>query len=76
MALSLGAMIQAARTQQNPSGDFIANYQNQVDRGKAEEQRLFNNSMKIGELLAQFYGAKGGAGGAAGMGGMGGFGGV
>jgi len=77
MALNLGAMIQSARTQQNPAGDFIANFQNQQDRGRAEEQRLFNNGMKIGELLAQFYGAGGmGAGGTGTAGGIGGIGGM
>lgn len=29
MALNLGAMIQAARSQRNPAGEFIANYQTQ-----------------------------------------------
>lgn len=43
MALNLGAMIQAARTQQNPAGDAIANFQNQQDRRKADEQRNINN---------------------------------
>lgn len=51
MALNLGAMIQAARTQQNPAGDAIANYQNQVDRQKAEEQRQFNNVAGLAGLL-------------------------
>lgn len=69
MALNLGAMIQAARTQKNPAGDFIANYDNQIDRSKAEEQRLFNNNMKMSELVAQLNGMKG-------LGGMGGIGGA
>lgn len=43
MALNLGAMIQAARTQKNPAGDFIANMDNQQDRNRAEMQRNFNN---------------------------------
>ncbi len=68
MALNLGAMIQSARTQKNPAGDFIANYDNQIDRSKSEEQRLFNNKMKMAELVAQLNGMKG-------LGGMGGIGG-
>lgn len=52
MALNLGAMIQAARTQKNPSGDFIANMDNQQDRNRAEQQRHFNNlSQIIGTIL-------------------------
>lgn len=58
MALNLGAMIQAARTQQNPAGDAIANYQNQLDRQKADEQRNFNNLSGI-LALAQGGGLNG-----------------
>jgi hypothetical protein len=47
MALNLGAMIQAARTQKNPAGDFIANMDNQQDRNRAEMQRNFNNLSSI-----------------------------
>lgn len=47
MALNLGAMIQSARTQQNPLGDAIANYQNQEDRGLAKQQMAFNNLSSI-----------------------------
>lgn len=47
MAINLGAMIQAARTQKNPAGDFIANYQNQMDRQKANQQMDFNNLSQI-----------------------------
>ena len=62
MALNLGAMIQSARTQQNPAGDYIANYQNQIDRARAEEQRHIGNAIKIGEIVAKVMGSMGGGG--------------
>lgn len=34
MAINLGAMIQAARSQRNPSGEFISNMQDQQLLGK------------------------------------------
>ena len=60
MALNLGAMISAARTQKNPAGDAIANYQNQLDRAKAEEQRNFNNLSQILGFVQQNGGQLGG----------------
>lgn len=61
MALNLGAMIQAARTQKNPAGDAIANYQNQQDRQRSEEQRNFNNLSSILGIASQNGGQIGGS---------------
>lgn len=60
MALNLGAMIQAARTQKNPAGDFIANMDNQQDRNRAEMQRNFNNLSQILGFTQQNGGQLGG----------------
>lgn len=60
MAINLGAMIQAARTQQNPLGDAIANFQNQQDRQQAQQQMKFNN---LAELLGMISGKGGQMGG-------------
>ena len=60
MALNLGAMIQAARSQQNPFGDMIANAQNQQDRNRSEQQRNFNNLSQILGFAQQNGGQIGG----------------
>lgn len=62
MALSLGAMIQAARSQKNPMGDYIANYQNQIDRAREEDQRHHNNIQSIvGAIMGSSMGGGNGA---------------
>ena len=71
MALDLGAMIQAARSQKNPLGDYIANYQNQIDRAREEDQRHHNNIQSIvGAIMGSGMasGGQGIGGGAAGSG--------
>jgi hypothetical protein len=60
MAINLGAMISAARSQRNPLGEGIANFQNQQDRDAAYKQMQFNN---LAELIGLVSGNGGQLGG-------------